>query len=107
MMKLSNSFSGALRTFAYFMASGSHYMLEGVNYLDLYGEEPSAIEQAYAIFANVIELDENGQVLNAQYVQKRAADYIRSYCDSAFKAEPPYQGWELELHEPPSLQDKI
>tara|TARA_Y100001933_G_C18929085_1_gene534507 strand:- start:245 stop:358 length:114 start_codon:yes stop_codon:yes gene_type:complete len=37
-MKLSNSLSGALRTFAYFMASGTHYNLEGVEYLDLYGE---------------------------------------------------------------------
>ncbi|PJJ58734.1 DUF7677 family protein [Hymenobacter chitinivorans] len=106
-MKLGNSFSGALRTFTYFMASGSHYMLEGVKYLELYGEEPSAIEQAYAIFANVIELDENGQVVNAQHAQKRAADYLRSYCDPAFTVEPPYQDWELELHEPPSLQDKI
>ena len=39
-MKLSNDFSGALRTFAYFMASGSHYMLEDVEYLTLYGEDP-------------------------------------------------------------------
>jgi hypothetical protein len=66
-MKLSNSFSGALRTFTYFMASGSHYLLKGVNYLDLYGENPSAIEQAFAIYANVILLDEQGDVLNAKY----------------------------------------
>ncbi|WP_159090945.1 hypothetical protein [Aquimarina aquimarini] len=46
-MKLSNSFSGALRTFAYFMASGTHYQLEGVKYLDLYGKEPSAIEKTF------------------------------------------------------------
>jgi hypothetical protein len=36
------------------MASGSHYMLEGIDVLSLYGKEPSAIEQAYAIFANVL-----------------------------------------------------
>ena len=58
MPHLSHSFSGALRTFAYFMSSGTHYMLEGVDYLPLYGSEPSAIEQAYAIFANVVEVDE-------------------------------------------------
>ena len=40
-MKLSNDFSGALRTFAYFIASGTHYMLKGVEYFDLFGEEPS------------------------------------------------------------------
>ncbi len=97
-MKLSESFSGALRTFAYFMASGTHYQLKGIDYLKLYGEEPSAIEQAFAIFANVIELDENGEVLNAKHAEKRAVDYIRSYCDSNFKVTFPYEDWELELH---------
>ena len=57
-MKLSNSFIGALRTFAYFMASGTQNTLQGVNYLSLYGKEPSAIEKVFAIYANVIELDE-------------------------------------------------
>lgn len=50
-MKLSNSFSGALRTFAYFMASETHYMLKDVDYLCLYGEEPSATEPVFAIRA--------------------------------------------------------
>src|SRR5262245_60584920 len=106
-MKLSNSFSGALRTFAYFMASGTNHMLEGIDYLSLYGTEPSAIEQAYAIFANVLELDENGQVLNAQHAQRRAADYLRTYCDPSFKVDPPYQDWELSLHNPPPLKDLL
>ena len=106
-MKLSSSFSGALRTFAYFMASGTHYMLEGIDYISLYGKEPSAIEQVYAIFANVLELDENGQVLNATYAQKRATDYLRAYCDRSYKVDPPYQDWELELHGPPPVKDLI
>ena len=80
-MKLSHHFSGALRTFAYFMASGTHYMLKDIEYLELYGEEPSAIEMVFAIFVNVIELDENGLVLNYSYAQKRATDYLRSYCE--------------------------
>ena len=106
-MKLSNSFSGALRTFAYFMASGSQNTLEGVNYLELYGEDPSAIEQVYAIYANVLELDESGNVLNAKYAEKRATDYIRAYCDSSFEVEPPYEGWETELYSPPPREDLI
>ena len=69
-MKLSSEFSGALRTFAYFVASGTHNMLEDVEYLDLFGEEPSAIEMVFAIFANVMELDESGNVLNCRYAQK-------------------------------------
>lgn len=105
-MKLSNSFSGTLRTFAYFMASGTQYTLEGVNYLPLYGEEPSVIEQVFAIFANVLELDENGQVLNAHYAQKRATDYLRAWCDPTFRVDPPYESWEVELHSPPPRQDR-
>jgi hypothetical protein len=104
-MKLSNSFSGALRTFAYFMSSGTHYMLEDVDYLSLYGSDPGAIEQAYAIFVNVLELDESGQVLNAQHAQKRATDYVRGYCDRTYKVSPPFEAWEMELYEPPPLKD--
>jgi hypothetical protein len=106
-MKLSNDFSGALRTFAYFMSSGTQYTLEGVEYLSLYGEEPSAIEMVYAIFANVLELDENGRVLNAHYAQKRATDYLRAYCDPSFTVDPPYEQWETELHNPPPREDLI
>ena len=106
-MKLSESFSGALRTFSYFMASGSHYMLDGVEYLSLYGNEPSAIEQVFAIYANVIELDKNGRVLNAKYAEKRATDYLRSYCDPNFEVTPAYQDWEVALHAPPPPKDLI
>jgi hypothetical protein len=97
-MKLSNSFSGALRTFAYFMASGNQYTLKGIDYLPLYGNEPSAIEQVFAIYANVIELDNTGKVLNAKFAEKRATDYLRAYCDSSFKVEPPFEDWEVQLH---------
>lgn len=89
------------------MASGTQYTLEGVSCLHLYGSEPSAIEQVYAIFANVLELDEEGRVLNAHYAQKRATDYLRAHSDSSFKVEPPYEDWELELHEPPPRDDLV
>nr|WP_205527171.1 hypothetical protein [Solimonas sp. K1W22B-7] len=82
-------------------------MLEDVDYLSLYGNEPSAIEQVYAIFANVIELDENGQVLNFTYAQKRATDYLKSYFDPTFKIEPPLEEWETALYGPPPLKDRI
>lgn len=104
-MKLSSSFSGALRTFAYFMASGTQNTLKGISYLELYGQEPSAIEQVFAIYANVLELDEKGTVLNAKYAEKRATDYLRAYCDPGFKVDPPYEDWETVLYEPPPLKD--
>ena len=105
-MKLSNSFSGALRTFAYFIASGTHYQLKGIDYLKLFGEEPGAIETAFAIYANVMEMDEEGNVLNAKYAEKRAVDSIRSYCDPNFIIEPPYEEWETNLYSAPPLKDK-
>lgn len=82
-------------------------MLEGVDYIPLYGAEPSAIEQAYAIYANVIVLDENGSVLNAKWAEKRATDYIHRYIDPAFRVEPEFEDWELELHPPPPLKDLL
>jgi hypothetical protein len=82
-------------------------MLKGVDYLPLYGAEPSAIEQVYAIFGNVLELDENGQVLNAQHAQKRATDYLRAYCDPSFEVDPPYEDWETALYDPPPLKDLV
>jgi hypothetical protein len=85
-MKLSRSFSGALRTFAYFMASGTQNTLKGIDYL---------------------ELDENGDVLNAKYAEKRATDYLRAYCDRSFVVSPPYEDWEMGLYEPPPLKDLI
>jgi hypothetical protein len=106
-MKVSNDFSGALRTFAYFMASGTHYMLEDVKYLELYGEDPNAIELAFAIFSNVLEMDNEGKVLNFTYAQRRATDYIKLYCDLSFEVSPPFEAWEQELYGPPDLQDKI
>ncbi|PNK61078.1 MULTISPECIES: hypothetical protein [unclassified Psychrobacter] len=99
-MKVSHDFSGALRTFTYFIASGTHYMLEDIEYLDLFGNEPSAIEMVFAIFANVIEMDEDGNVLNFTYAQKRATDYLKSYC-SDYVVEPPFEEWETSLYGPP------
>ncbi len=89
------------------MASGTQNTLEGVDYLSLYGSEPSAIEQVFAIYANVIELDEEGTVLNAKYAEKRATDYLKAYCDPTFKVTPAYEGWETELYAPPPLGDLI
>lgn len=73
-------------------------MLEGVAYLDFYGNEPSAIEQTFAIFANVLEFDDEGEVTNLKHAEKRATDYLRSYCDPEFQVEPPFDEWEIALY---------
>ena len=97
-MRVSSEFSGFVRTFAYFMASGTHKELAGVDYLSLFGSEPSAIEQTFAILPNVLELDENSRLLNGDYAQKRATAYLRHYCDPTFTVEPPFEDWEIALH---------
>ncbi len=71
--------------------------MEGIDYSCIF-EEPSMMEQAYAIFANVIELDEDGNVVNAKYAEKRAAQFIRSYVDKDYVVEPPLEGWKVELY---------
>ncbi|QZT38106.1 hypothetical protein K5X82_04195 [Halosquirtibacter xylanolyticus] len=104
-MKLGESFSGALRTFAYFMASGSHYYISHLNYIELYDEEPSVIEQVFAIYANVIELDDNRVVINGRYAQERACQYIRFHMEEDYVVKPPYEEWETALWQPPHLED--
>jgi len=99
-MKLSNSFSGALRQFSYWIANGTAGMplLENIDYIDAFKKEPSLLEQAYAIFANNIKMDNNGVVLNAKYAEKRAAQYIRQYCDKSYSVDKPFEDWEVALY---------
>lgn len=99
MPRLSKSFSGALRTFSYWIANGTvgHPLLEGVDYRVILQEEPSALEPVYAIFANVIELDEQGTVLNAKAAERRAAQYILQYMTGK-PAVPAFEDWETALY---------
>jgi len=105
MAHLSHSFSGALRTFSFWIANGSvgHPLLDGVDYSCIF-REPSALEQVYAIFANVIEIDEAGQVVNAKHAERRAAQYILQYVASR-PVEPPFEDWEVALYDPPPRED--
>ena len=96
MAKLSKSFSGALRQFSYWVANGTVGLpiLDGIDYTCIF-REPSALEQTYAIFANVIELDDDGNVTNARYAEERAAQWIRSYLDRSYEVVPPFEQWEV------------
>lgn len=84
--------------FSFFLANRTLQLtvLDGVDYARLF-VEPSALEQTYAIFANVLEIDDNGRVNDAR-ASLRAAQYIRSYVDQSYVVEPPFEDWELELH---------
>ena len=106
MAKLSCDFSGALRMFAFWIANKSvgHPLLEGIDYSCIISE-PSALERTFAIFANVIELDDEGKVLNAKWAERRAAQYIQEYV-TGIAAKPEFEDWEIALYGPPD-HDKL
>jgi hypothetical protein len=99
MPRLSPSVSHAVRLFSFWMANRTVGLplLNGLDYSCIF-EEPSALEQAYAIFINVLELDDLGTVLNAKHAEHRAAQSIRRYIDSDYVVEPPFEDWELCLY---------
>ena len=104
---LSHEFSGAFRTFGFWLANGSvgNPLLEGIEYWDALRESPSLMEEAFAIFANVLEFDEAGVPVNAKYAEFRAAQTIRRWRDPSYEVVPPFEEWETALHEPPSRKD--
>ncbi|GAB2566104.1 hypothetical protein GCM10027190_14720 [Spirosoma areae] len=60
--------------------------------------EARLVEQAFAIYANVIQMDTSGKVLNDNYATRRAAQWIRFACDSNYKVDPKFEDWEVELY---------
>lgn len=106
MQELSPSVNAAFRRFALWLANGTVGLpvLEGIDYTVIF-HEPSGLEQAFAVFANVLRMDDSGQVLNAKHAEKRAAQWIRSYVERGYQPEPPLETWELELRGEPAYRD--
>lgn len=99
--KISHGVSGAIRRFAGWVAGGSvgHPMLEGINYWDELRDSPSQMEICFAIFVNVLELDDSGQPINEKYAEKRAATWIYQYCTGKLPpGQPELEPWEVELY---------
>ena len=100
MHRLDPSVSAEVRLFSFWIANGTvgNPLLEGIDYSCIFSE-PSALEQTYAIFINLLEVDDTGKVLDARTAQRRAAQYIRSYYEGEkYKVEPPFEDWEVALH---------
>jgi Clp amino terminal domain, pathogenicity island component len=98
--KLSHSVSGEIRLFSFWLANRTADLgvIAGIDYSFIFSE-PSALEQVYAIFVNVLEIGEDGKVTNAEHARKRAAQYIRKYVEgSKYTVEPPFEDWEVYLH---------
>src|SRR5258708_35265796 len=100
MPRVSHSVSGAIRTFSFWVANRTVGLplLEGIDYSCIF-VEPSALEQVYAIFVNVLEFDVDGNVTNAKHAEKRAAQWIKSYCTGKHdEVVPGFEFWELALY---------
>lgn len=80
--RIGHGASGAIRRFAGWVARGSvgHPMLEGINYWDAVAESLSQLETCFAIFGNVLELDDQGDPVNEKHAERRAATWLYWYC---------------------------
>lgn len=100
-MNLSKSVSGAIRQFSFWIANGTvgYPLLNGIDYFNEFRESPSLLETVYAIFVNNLEIDDNGEVVNAKYAEQRAAQYIKQWCVKGYIADPPFEGSdEVDLY---------
>ncbi|WP_436496702.1 DUF7677 family protein [Actinokineospora sp. HUAS TT18] len=98
---LSPGASGAIRRFAGWIARGSvgHPMLDGIDYWNEFTDSPSQMEICFAIFANVLELDDRGEPVNEKYAERRAAAWLYRYRTGEMPpGEPELEPWECELH---------
>lgn len=99
--EISHGASGAFRRFAGWVARGSvgYPLLEGIAYWDELRDSPSQMETLFAIFANNLRLDADGEPTNEKYAERRAALWLYKYCTGqAHPDDPPLEGWEVELY---------
>ena len=80
MQKLSESLNNAYCSFSLWFANGSvgDPVLRGLDYRVIF-TEPSGLQQAFAVYGNVLRMDDAGNVLNAKKAEMRAAQWIRQY----------------------------
>ncbi|QJP35484.1 hypothetical protein F0365_14295 [Nonlabens sp. Ci31] len=110
-MELSTDFKRALRLFVYYYTNGTlaylvtdGHLLAEADYMAKLADQPSNMEQVFAIYTNNIKMDENGKVLNQKHAINRAAQYIITVCNENaenaenYKVIPEFEPWEMELH---------
>ncbi len=86
-------FSSDFKNFTkWFVAS---IIVSEVTYKDYIGDGASFVEQCFAIWANVVEI-ENNRVTNFDHAIERVEQYIRSYYIPDYTDN--LEKWECELH---------
>ncbi len=98
MPQLPESVRRSIHRFSFWVANRSvgHPILDGIDYSVIF-EEPSALQIAYAVFCNNLDVDSLGHVTNAKYAERRAAEWIRSYCQPGYVVDPPFEEGECDL----------
>ena len=57
------------------------------------------METLFAVFANVLELDDSGEPVNEKYAQRRAAAWLYRYCTGSVpEGEAEIESWEAALY---------
>jgi hypothetical protein len=99
MTRLPEDLRASLRFFAFYLANGTLDMElpADIDYRPPLMESGSPLEMVFTIFTNVLEVDEAGKVTNEGHARRRAAQWIRAYCEPAYEVDPPFQDWETEL----------
>lgn len=99
MSRLPEDVRSSVRFFAFYLANGTlaRDVLGDLDYRKDLLQFGSDLETPFAIFTNVLEVDDDGRVTNNAQAQRRAAQWIRSYCDPDYVIEPPLADWETEL----------
>ena len=58
----------------------------------------STLEAIFAVFSNVLLIDEHGNPTNKERAYFRAAQCTKQWCVPGYEVEPQFEGWETELH---------
>ncbi|WP_371502090.1 hypothetical protein OG871_34000 [Kitasatospora sp. NBC_00374] len=99
MPEISRDVRAAIRHFAFTLGNGTLAVpvLGDIDYrpeLITFGSE---LEAVFTVFTNVLEVDEEGKVVNYDHAARRAGEWIRGYCDPDYREQPPFAPWETEL----------
>ncbi len=86
-------FSSDFKNFAKWFINAQ--TVTGITYSDYIGDGASFVEQCFAIWANVVVID-NNKVTNSKHAIERVEQYIKSYYVQGFTNN--LEDWECELH---------
>ena len=100
MAQLHASIRAAIVDFAYALGNGtldSGGLLRGVDYRPDIQRNSNELQLVFAVFTNVLQVDDDGRVTNAEYAKQRAAAVVRRYHQPSFVVDPPLADWEVAL----------